>query len=476
MHDDDFTKGLCGEFRGDFTRDTFDPLRRFSRVLMQQGRVQLDADWNEQVSIFSHYLRSLATHLIGPHGAPCDPDGTKGGGFEITANEKTFNIGYGTYYVNGILCQNNQVHEGGKPLTYGEQPDYPVFDEEESQLKSGNHLVYLDVWERHLSYVEDDYMREKALNGSDTATRAKIIWQVKWVDLSNDPGINPQIFKKDYAKFEKMLMDSGAKRPGTGRLRARAKKEEKAHKDPCLIAPEAQYRGAANQLYRVEIHKGSKITEGHINSENVTFKFSRENGSVIFPIIDIDGKTITLEHLGREARFGLKPNDWVEIVDDHYIFQNRADFLCQIDTVDSENSQVTLKEISGSTVGTDQGRHPYLRRWDQKYGDRYGLPVKEGVGKEEKNWIKLEDGIEVQFYFAGSEEPRIYHTGDYWLIPARSATGDVEWPGPVAEPLALGAQGVDHHYAPIGSIAVDANGVSVPNDGDLRRHIKKSWV
>ena len=37
--------------KGDFTRDTFDAAKHFSRVLMQQGQVQLDADWNEQTSI-----------------------------------------------------------------------------------------------------------------------------------------------------------------------------------------------------------------------------------------------------------------------------------------------------------------------------------------------------------------------------------------------------------------------------------------
>ena len=39
--------------RGDFSRDTFDPVKHFSRVLQQQGRVQLDADWNEQTAILS---------------------------------------------------------------------------------------------------------------------------------------------------------------------------------------------------------------------------------------------------------------------------------------------------------------------------------------------------------------------------------------------------------------------------------------
>ena len=36
---------------GDYTRFTFDPLKRYSGVLMQQGRVQLDSDWNEEIDI-----------------------------------------------------------------------------------------------------------------------------------------------------------------------------------------------------------------------------------------------------------------------------------------------------------------------------------------------------------------------------------------------------------------------------------------
>src|SRR2546426_3407298 len=62
---------MDGDFKGDFTRDSFafDPLRlrQFSRVLMQQGRVQLDADWNEQTDLLLYALRELITHLVGPH-------------------------------------------------------------------------------------------------------------------------------------------------------------------------------------------------------------------------------------------------------------------------------------------------------------------------------------------------------------------------------------------------------------------------
>ena len=40
-------------------------------------------------------------------------------------------------------------------------------------------MVYLDVWERHITALEDDDIREKALGGPDTATRTKVVWQVK---------------------------------------------------------------------------------------------------------------------------------------------------------------------------------------------------------------------------------------------------------------------------------------------------------
>ena len=56
---------MQGEYRGDFTRDTFWRANHFCQVLMQQGRVQLDADWNEQSAILLHFLRSLARDVIG---------------------------------------------------------------------------------------------------------------------------------------------------------------------------------------------------------------------------------------------------------------------------------------------------------------------------------------------------------------------------------------------------------------------------
>lgn len=68
--------------KGDFTRETYDPAKHYRRVLMQQGRVQLDADWNEQTEIVLHYLRVLTRDVIGPDAGPADDCG-----FEIVTEE-----------------------------------------------------------------------------------------------------------------------------------------------------------------------------------------------------------------------------------------------------------------------------------------------------------------------------------------------------------------------------------------------------
>jgi len=52
--------------KGDLSRAVFDE-RRFARVVAQQGRLQLDADWNEQQAIIDYRLRTMMADVFG-HG------------------------------------------------------------------------------------------------------------------------------------------------------------------------------------------------------------------------------------------------------------------------------------------------------------------------------------------------------------------------------------------------------------------------
>jgi hypothetical protein len=429
--------------KSDISRITFDPRKHFSRVLMQQGRVQLDADWNEQASILLHYLRTLAADLVGPHSGPVNQCG-----FKIASDTQGFSIGKGRYYVDGFLCENEE------DVPYAGQVDYPLPDDAKLENLSWQYVAYLDVWERHISCVEDESIREVALDGPESATRAKVVWQVKLLKLDSGSVC------VDGANLLRKLAERHLPK-----LRARVKPEAASTK-PCVVSPDSRYRGPENQLYRVEIHKVS-------DDGKATFKWSRENGSVVLPILDLKtgGATgqmiVTLAHLGRDAKLGVAIGDWVELVNDDYALQNRAENLLRIEAIDRVERTVTL--IGDSNVTAEQSKHPLLRRWDHQAGDKTqdGLTLEGGAVKvvegTDTKWLNLEDGVQIQFETGG-----IYRTGDYWLIPARTATGKVEWPDApgIGDPVAaaLPPHGIVHHYAPLAIISVAGGDVTLEHD------------
>ena len=97
--------------------------------------------------------------------------------------------------------------------------------------------------------------------------------------------------------------------------------------------------------------------------------------------------------------------------------------------------------LAANDDGVDPRHHPKLRRWDQNSGgDTPDIPV------PTDGWLALEDGIEIQFTGAS------FKTGEYWLIPARTALKDqaahIEWPADaLAQPVAQASRGPHHHYA-----------------------------
>ena len=55
------------------------------------------------------------------------------------------------------------------------------------------------------------------------------------------------------------------------------------------------------------------------------------------------------------------------------------------------------------------------------------------------------------------EPGKMYRTGDFWTVPARTATGDVEWPTDAARrPLLQSPMGIQVHYAPLAWVLGEA--------------------
>jgi hypothetical protein len=162
--------------KGDFSRLNHNPSNHYVGVLHQQGRVFLDSDWNEDVLERLAMLRQELNDVIGQCGVP-EP----GTAFQISPglDPTDFHIAGGRCYVNGNLCRLEN------DTTYLSQPD--LLDPPPINVPPPGAtefcLVYLEVWHRLITYLEDESLREIALNGPDTATRLKTIAQVKIVTL-----------------------------------------------------------------------------------------------------------------------------------------------------------------------------------------------------------------------------------------------------------------------------------------------------
>ncbi len=457
---------------GDIERDTFHPNMRFASVDLQQGRLLLPAEFNEQSAIHHHFLRTFVVNLVGRNWRA-------GTGFKITADgarSSKIEIELGHYYVDGILCEN-KVKRAFEGQPFGPTPDDP------SHIEAGTSVaLYLDCWERHVTWLNYPSLRDPALGGADSATRIQIAWQVRLLTaemvtkqlgdaiLALKARISPTdaAAKKALTATLKQLTIAEALAPDTcdnattildlldeasPRMVANAKRDAD-NPDPCAIAPDSEYRGRENQLYRVEIHRPGLAGP----AGPATFKWSRENASVAFKVIDIAadptaGKAttqLTLENLGRDRRTGLCEGDWVELVDDDSEFGWLPLTLLQVARVDAQRRAITLKGVTEPTV--NPARHALMRRWDHTPDNKEDGAI--FVKESNTDWIDLERGVRIQFLPGG-----LYQKGDYWLIPARVATGDVEWPTVGTTRLPLKPHGIAHHRAALAIANKEVKGV-----------------
>ena len=173
---------------GDFSRDVSSVPDGYRRVLLQQGRVLLDADYNDQVAIMLQYQQQLiralttvrTTSTAEPGGAMATSAlayATTGDNFRVIADKLNgLKVKRGWYFVDGLLASAEA--EEAVPLEFGSGRAY---------------LLYLDVWEQCVTAAEDKKgeFREPALDGADTTIRTRVQHRVSQWELK----------EKDYNKF-----------------------------------------------------------------------------------------------------------------------------------------------------------------------------------------------------------------------------------------------------------------------------------
>jgi hypothetical protein len=482
--------------KSDITRLTYRRHHHHRDVRLQQGRVLLDADWNEQIDIQAHLDETTNVDVIGQVGAPA---GDVGFGIELlSVATNDFAIAPGHLYLDGILCESDGEWTAGsvtaasvvniqtgtldgralanaqwilitaagqtpqkmmvqsvaagaaaatptgvdvtltsalpagfpagtavkvrRVVTYLTQPDYPLASVPANVLSSGSaYVAYLDVWLRHLTAVDRPYIRERALQGPDTATRDQVVWQVR---------LSAQAAGVTCASW-------AAPTAPDGRLRARAQPGVAATQ--CSVASGSGYIRLENQLYRVEIAHGTD----DVGAGKETFIWSRDNASMVAHLKALDSakQIVTVDTAGPDDVLGFAPDQWVEVSDEERTLRGERGVLAQVTFV--EGTELTVKwPASPAMQMSSFGTNPTVRRWDSAE-----QPVQVG------NWVALEGGVQVELTGA------TFRTGDYWLVPARTVGGCVEWPttGPNKEPVFQNPKGVVHHYTPL-AVLTNAGG------------------
>ncbi|HPS90582.1 MAG TPA: DUF6519 domain-containing protein [Methanothrix sp.] len=278
--------------KGDFSRFTFDLKKHYCGVKMQQGRVLLDSDWNEQADIIDHLSEIKSKDIIGRSGGPIGQIGfniiqteddlttEEWNQIELQSplgkdmrkkidnvNPGDFLISAGRYYVDGIVCENERA------LYYSEQEHLPKLLNDVTNYEIERmffpYIVYLDVWKRHVSAIEDPEIRETALGGPDTATREQTVWQVR--------AVMPRMEYQDGCIDVSEIFPSLS----TGRLNVRLSTSASASKSSkCSMAPSGGYQGLENRLYRVEIHDSGQPFGWQVNMAGREFLGYPDNSGI----------------------------------------------------------------------------------------------------------------------------------------------------------------------------------------------------
>lgn len=334
---------------------------------------------------------------------------------EIPTAARNLAISAGDGYVDGLRVVND------RPVTYTTQPYTPGTLE---GLGEGFYAVVLRVAQHHLTAVDRDELREIALGGPDSTTRTQTVWGVELKPVGSASCVS-----------------AAATIPtaGDGRLRARAVPGEEPVNE-CAVAENGGFRRLENQLYRVEILSSAQTDDETFG----TFTWSRENGSVSARLVGFDAekKAVTIEAPERDPALSITADDYIEVTDERRSMRGERGLVLEVTFVRGDVIEFEyLSEDDAAVAWTlgDFPLHPVVRRWE-------GVePVRLG------EWTALEAGVEVEF--AGQS----FRPCDYWTIPARTLSSDVDWPraGAVARFEPPAEAGVGHAVLAVAERAAD---------------------
>lgn len=171
---------------GNFSRDTYDRIKHYVGVRLQQGVPLVDADWNEQEDIKKFELQAFLKWYVGS-GVPQGNDGFRIRRAFGTTNDFIIDGGDGTPSGAGHCLVEGWDVMNESDILYSSQDSVPALT---TPTADRTDTVYLDVWEREVDSAEDTDLVNPAI-GLETCVRLKREWRVRVAEDANAPPAAP---------------------------------------------------------------------------------------------------------------------------------------------------------------------------------------------------------------------------------------------------------------------------------------------
>ena len=450
----------------DISRVGFDPLKHYSGVRMQQGRVVTDDDYNEDNRIDAEQARRETVDIIGSTGSPDN-------GFRIKNLRHAdglvdFDISPGSIYVGGLRFEmeahvsrirylrdreiNKELHKV-RSETYRTQRDWlqqPTGSDPEPKMTGSLErydLVYLEGWQQAVSAIEDSELLEAALGGPDTGVRIRNMRRVR---------IHTDIGEADCATaWQKQIHQWKDKHMGSlnqeNELVRDVELKVSFLADPntdnlCAPSVAGGYLGAENQAIRVQLTGKDHFTWGF------------DNASPLYRVT-VGGDTVTFltalkdQHHWPLAGQVIEILPWSAVLPNGEKIAEITGFLSKVSaSYNPDTGEIKMAGSLPATFGNDWKNRPdsnelsnqeppeyfYLRIWNR------------GTDLSTAEAIHFVPGTPVPLGNTGLAVTITGHelvSGDFWVIAARPNTPDqvVPWKLEVnASPV-----GVRRFYTPL---------------------------
>jgi Family of unknown function (DUF6519) len=408
---------------GDRARVSYDPSRKWRGLIAQQGRVTVEADWNEAAMIADERDRKVALDVIGRFATP-----DRGYAVTAVAHEdddddrpalRHLAVGRGTLYLGGErLDLNERVHCHDQPDWLDHSTD-PFRERHDREVR--HELVYLLAAEQEVSAVEDPALADVALGGPDTMQRRRILQ--RFMRCRSESGL----CEDSWEALERSLSGHGLifDRP-TMRARSAARLKVSFSHPPAGsgAADRGGYEGADNQMIRVMVTRIDRETG------DPTIVWGYDNASFLYRVRNAaagaDGTALTLAsappdsyHYPQHGQAVELLRDAVKLTDGAYI-ASPAGLVTPV-TVPYAPAAKTLSVAAHPTepgdylneyLDDDRTPKPYLRVWQET------MPAPPGTA------VPLGDtGICVTLTSAEG-----FHIGDFWHFAVRPAQRTIVYP------------------------------------------------